>query len=131
MRLENWLYTIPLRLRSLLVRHRQDEDLDEELRDHIERQTRENQSRGMGEEQARLAALRAFGSCRGSPTNARNLELVDVGAFVAGLPSRTSLGAACAAAFIGCRACPGPRDWPKHWRVHDCECGVSQESNAR
>ena len=62
MRLENWLYTIPLRLRSLLVRHRQDEDLDEELRDHIERQTRENQSRGMGEEQARLAALRAFGS---------------------------------------------------------------------
>jgi predicted permease len=62
MRLENWLYTIPLRLRSLLVRHRQDQDLDEELRDHIERQTRENQSRGMGEEEARLAALRSFGN---------------------------------------------------------------------
>jgi len=62
MRLENWLYTIPLRLRSLLVRHRQDEDLDEELRDHIERQTDENQSRGMGEEEARLAALRTFGN---------------------------------------------------------------------
>ena len=29
MRLENWLYTIPLRLRSLLVRSRQDEELDE------------------------------------------------------------------------------------------------------
>ncbi len=62
MRLENWLYTIPLRLRSLLVRHRQDEDLDEELRDHIERQTDEYQSRGMGEEEARLAALRTFGN---------------------------------------------------------------------
>jgi predicted permease len=62
MRLENWLYTIPLRLRSLLVRHRQHEDLDEELRDHIERQTRENQSRGMGEEEARFAALRTFGN---------------------------------------------------------------------
>jgi predicted permease len=62
MRLENWLYTIPLRLRSLLVRHRQQEDLDEELRDHIERQTHENQSRGMGEEEARLAALRTFGN---------------------------------------------------------------------
>src|ERR1700684_264940 len=62
MRLENWLYTIPLRLRSLLVRSRQDEELDEELRDHIERQTREHQSRGMGEEQARLAPLRACGS---------------------------------------------------------------------
>jgi predicted permease len=62
MRLENWLYTIPLRLRSLLVRHRQQEDLDEELRDHIERQTQENQSRGMGEEEARFAALRTFGN---------------------------------------------------------------------
>ena len=62
MRFENWLYTIPLRLRSLLVRHRQDEDLDEELRDHIARQTEENRSRGMGEEEARLAALRTFGN---------------------------------------------------------------------
>jgi predicted permease len=62
MRLENWLYTIPLRLRSLLVRHRQHEDLDEELRDHIERQTKENQSRGMDEEEARFAALRTFGN---------------------------------------------------------------------
>ena len=62
MRLENWLYTIPLRLRSLLVRHRQYEDLDEELRDHIERQTKENQSCGMNEEEARFAALRTFGN---------------------------------------------------------------------
>jgi predicted permease len=62
MRLDHWLYTIPLRLRSLLGRQRQDEDLDEELRDHIERQTEENQSRGMGEEEARLAALRTFGN---------------------------------------------------------------------
>jgi len=62
MRLENWLYTIPLRLRSLLARHRQDEDLDEELRDHIARQTEENQSRGMGAEEARLAALGTFGN---------------------------------------------------------------------
>jgi hypothetical protein len=59
MRLENWLYTVPLRLRSLLARHRQDRDLDEELRDHITRQTEENQSRGMGAEEARLAALKA------------------------------------------------------------------------
>ena len=62
MRLENWLYTIPLRLRSLLARNRQDRDLEEELRDHIARQTEENQARGMNEEEARLAALRAFGN---------------------------------------------------------------------
>ena len=60
MRLENWLYTIPLRLRSLLVRHLQDEELEEELRDHIARQTEENRSRGMSEEEARLAALTAL-----------------------------------------------------------------------
>src|SRR5579862_74788 len=58
----NWLSTIPMRLRSLLMRKRQDADLDEELRNHIERQTEENQSRGMGEEEARLAALRTFGN---------------------------------------------------------------------
>ena len=62
MRLEHWVYTIPLRLRSLFLRRRRDAELDEELRDHIERQTEENQSRGMGEEEARLAALRTFGN---------------------------------------------------------------------
>jgi hypothetical protein len=62
MSFENWLYTIPLRMRSLLARRRQEEDLDEELRDHIERQTEEHQARGMSQEQARLAALRTFGN---------------------------------------------------------------------
>ena len=62
MSFENWLYTIPLRMRSLLARRHQEEDLDEELRDHIERQTEEHQARGMSQEQARLAALRTFGN---------------------------------------------------------------------
>jgi len=58
----NWLYTIPVRLRSLFLRKQQDAELDEELRDHIERQTEENLARGMGEEEARIAALRTFGN---------------------------------------------------------------------
>ena len=62
MRLENWLYTIPLRLRSLVKRHGQDEDLDEELRDHIARQTAENRARGMSEAEAHRAAQKAFGN---------------------------------------------------------------------
>ena len=62
MQIENWLYTIPLRLRSLVSRNRLDADLDEELRDHIDRQTEENLARGMGKEEARLAALRTFGN---------------------------------------------------------------------
>jgi len=62
MRLANWLYTLPLRVRSLFLRKRQDADLDEELRDHIDRQVEENLARGMSEEEARVAALRAFGN---------------------------------------------------------------------
>jgi len=60
MRLEHWVYTIPLRLRSLFHRNRLEADLDEELRDHIDRQIDDNLARGMGAEEARLAALRAF-----------------------------------------------------------------------
>jgi macrolide transport system ATP-binding/permease protein len=38
MRAEHWLYTIPLRLRSLLRRSQVERELDEELNYHIERQ---------------------------------------------------------------------------------------------
>ncbi len=62
MRLEHWVYTIPLRLRSLFHRNRLEADLDEELRDHIDRQIDDNLARGMGAGEARLAALRAFGN---------------------------------------------------------------------
>jgi len=62
MRIEHWLYTIPLRVRSLIRRNRQDAELNEELRDHIDRQIEENLLRGMAEEEARLAAVRAFGN---------------------------------------------------------------------
>lgn len=62
MRLERWVYTIPLRMRSLFHRKRLDGELDEELRDHIERQIEENLARGMSPEEARFAALQAFGN---------------------------------------------------------------------
>ena len=56
-----WLYTVPLRLRSLFLRQRADEELNEELRDHLEQQTQENIARGMPPEAARYAAMRALG----------------------------------------------------------------------
>ena len=62
MKLKHWAYTIPLRLRSLFHRNRLVADLDEELRDHIDRQIEYNLTHGMREEEARLAALRAFGN---------------------------------------------------------------------
>src|SRR6266566_4530389 len=38
---EHWLYTIPLRLRSLFRWAQADQELDDELRDHLERKTQE------------------------------------------------------------------------------------------
>jgi putative ABC transport system permease protein len=60
-RAERWIYTLPLRLRSLVRRGRVEHELDEELVYHLERQIEENVARGMTEEEARYAALRAMG----------------------------------------------------------------------
>jgi putative ABC transport system permease protein len=49
-------------LRSLFARRRAGDDLDAELWFHVEQQTRENLAAGMRPEDARSAALRAFGN---------------------------------------------------------------------
>jgi macrolide transport system ATP-binding/permease protein len=61
MRLERWFYTVPLRVRSLLRRTQVDQELQEEIRDHLELQVKENLARGMSPEEARTEALRALG----------------------------------------------------------------------
>src|ERR1700741_673400 len=53
MRPEHWLYTIPLRLRSLFRWARADQEVDDELRDHLERKTEEYVAQGMTQEEAR------------------------------------------------------------------------------
>src|ERR1700756_4220968 len=52
MRPERWLYTIPLRLRSLFRGTEADQELDDELRDHLERKTEEYVAQGMTHEEA-------------------------------------------------------------------------------
>src|SRR5580698_9381050 len=63
-RAENWLYTIvyagPVWLRDLFLRDQAEEELDEELSFHLERQIQENVSRGMDPAEARLRALRSL-----------------------------------------------------------------------
>jgi predicted permease len=56
MRLEHWVYTVPLRLRSLFRRKQADLELDDELRDHLERKTQEYVAQGMTQEEARRRA---------------------------------------------------------------------------
>ncbi len=60
MRLEHWLYTIPLRLRSLFRRNRVEQELAEELQYHLERKTEEFLPQGMSQDDARHAAMRAM-----------------------------------------------------------------------
>src|SRR5205814_7665225 len=60
MRLERWLYAVPLRFGSLFRRDTVEQELDEELRYHIDRLTEEHIARGMPPEEARFAALRAM-----------------------------------------------------------------------
>ena len=57
MRPEHWAYTIPLRLRSLFRRRQADQELDDELRDHVERKTEEYIAKGVSLEEARRQAL--------------------------------------------------------------------------
>ena len=56
MRPEHWLYTIPLRLRSLFRWVQADQELDDELRDHLERKTEEYVAQGMTQEEAHRRA---------------------------------------------------------------------------
>ncbi len=56
MRPEHWLYTIPLRLRSLFRRRQVDQELEDELRDHVERKTEEYVAQGMTQEEAHRCA---------------------------------------------------------------------------
>src|SRR5215472_11024754 len=56
MRPEHWLFTISLRLRSLFRRAEADQELDDELRDHLERKTEEYIAQGITREEAHRRA---------------------------------------------------------------------------
>ena len=56
------LESFGLRVRWLFSRERRVEELDAEVRFHLEQMVAENVKEGMGAEEARRAALRAFGN---------------------------------------------------------------------
>src|ERR1700687_801793 len=61
MRIEHWIYTLPLRLRSLFRRRDLEREMDDELRFHVEQQTAQYVARGMSPVNARTATLRELG----------------------------------------------------------------------
>jgi putative ABC transport system permease protein len=57
---QHWIYTIPLRVRSLVSRARVEHELDEELQYHLDRLIEAHLAKGLPPEEARVAALRAM-----------------------------------------------------------------------
>src|SRR2546430_13382969 len=57
-----WARRCWLRLKTLLHRNRSARQLDDEIQFHLEQQVAENISAGMGQQEARYAATRAFGN---------------------------------------------------------------------
>src|SRR4030095_1829174 len=76
MRIKHWFYTVPLRLRSLLRRSLVEQELDEELRYHIDRQIEEHIAKGITPEEARYAALRAMGVVERRKEECRDMRRV-------------------------------------------------------
>lgn len=60
MRMERWWLTTRLRLRSLLRSRRVEDEMDEELRFHLENKIEEGLAQGLSPEEARYSALRAM-----------------------------------------------------------------------
>jgi hypothetical protein len=64
------LFTIALRLRSLFRWAQADQDLDEELRDHLKRKTEEYVAKGMAPEEAWQRARLGLGGIEQTKKNA-------------------------------------------------------------
>ena len=78
MRPQDWLFTIPLRLRSLFRRAQADQELDDELRDHLERKTEEYVAQGMTQEQARRRARIDLGGIEQTKEKCRDARGVNL-----------------------------------------------------
>lgn len=77
MRPKRWLFTIPLRLRSLFRRAQTDQELDDELCDHLERKTEEYVVRGMTQEEARRRARLDLGGVEQTKEKCRDARRVN------------------------------------------------------
>jgi predicted permease len=72
------LRTMRLRVRSLVQGHRVDQELDAELRDHLERQIEFHRAAGLSPSDARHLALREFGSVASVQDACRDTRRVNV-----------------------------------------------------
>src|SRR6266403_1030772 len=72
--MSRWLTQFRLALRSVFLRKRVDQELDEELQYHLERQIREGLNTGLTPEEARYAASRVMGGIAKSKEECRDMR---------------------------------------------------------
>ena len=80
--MSRWLAGLRVALRSIVRRQRVEDELDEEIQYHLERQIDEGLKAGLAPEEARYAALRAMGAIDKSKDECRDLRSANfVGEF--------------------------------------------------
>jgi len=72
-----WIYKLPLRFRSLFHRSRVENELNDEIRFHLERLTDEFAQQGMMPEEARFAAVRELGGVEQIKEECRDMRRVN------------------------------------------------------
>lgn len=72
-----WRYVLPLRLRSIFRRGAVEQELDEELRFHLDCKLQEQLSRGMDASEARYSALRALGGMEQRKEEMRDMRRIN------------------------------------------------------
>ncbi len=76
MRWRRWRYILPLRLRSIFKRPQVEDELEEELRFHLQCRMEEETARGIEGREARYRALRALGGLQQRKEEARDMRRV-------------------------------------------------------
>ncbi|HWH56352.1 MAG TPA: ABC transporter permease, partial [Terriglobales bacterium] len=61
MKIEQWIYSLPLRWHSLVHAREVEQEIKEELCAHLEQQINQNIAKGMSDEEARRSAMRSMG----------------------------------------------------------------------
>jgi predicted permease len=76
MRPEHWWFTAPLRLKSVFRRRRAEQELDEELRFHLEQKIEEGIAEGLSPDEARYRALLAMGGLEQKKEEMRDMRRI-------------------------------------------------------
>jgi predicted permease len=71
-----WRFTLPLRLRSILRGRQVDQEMDEELRFHLDHKIEEGIARGLSPAEARHAAMRAMGGLEQRKEEMRDMRRI-------------------------------------------------------